>query len=229
MTAETLNLPPPPGFRGLHPDLPITIYHRHLPHWRQRGATYFVTFRLADALPQSKLNELKQWREHWERSHPPPRSEEAWEAFAHEFTRRTEAWMDRGYGECVFRDPQLAEIMAGACVHFQNQRHVTFCYVIMPNHCHVAVQPLGDHELEDILDSWKGYVGHIVNKQLRRHGTLWQEESFDRIVRDEEHLFRVVQYIGNNPKKPGLPRDQWHRWIHPDWEAVGWGFHETAY
>jgi len=228
MTAETFNLLTPPGFRGLHPDLPITTYHRHLPHWRQEGATYFVTFRLANALPQSKLDELKQWREHWERSHPAPRSEKAWEAFAHEFTRKAEAWMDEGYGECVFRDPQLAGIMGGACVHFQNQRCVTSCYVVMPNHCHVVVQPLGDYELEDILDSWKGYVGHMVNQQLRRHGTLWQEESFDRIIRDEEHLFRVVQYIGNNPKKAGFPRDQWHRWIHPDWEAVGWGFRETA-
>ena len=88
------NLAPPPSFRGLHPDLPITVYHRHLPHWRQNGATYFVTFRLADALPQSKLNELKKWREHWERSHPLPRSEKEWEVFAREFTRKTEAWMD---------------------------------------------------------------------------------------------------------------------------------------
>src|SRR5258707_12522120 len=43
------NLPPPPGFQGLHPDKPVTAYQRHLPHWRQDGATYFVTFRLADA------------------------------------------------------------------------------------------------------------------------------------------------------------------------------------
>src|SRR5213080_653790 len=53
------NLAPPPGFQGLHPDKPITVYQRYLPHWRQDGATYFVTFRLADALPQSKLDELE--------------------------------------------------------------------------------------------------------------------------------------------------------------------------
>ena len=118
--------------------------------------------------------------------------------------------------------------MADACMHFQNQRCVTFCYAVMPNHCHVVVQPLGTYELEDILDSWKGYVGYMVNKRLRRHGTLWQEESFDRIIRDEEHLFRVVQYIGNNPRKAKLPHDQWHRWIHPDWEAAGWGFRDAV-
>ena len=59
------NLPPPPGFQGLHPDKPVTVYVRHLPHWRQEGATYFVTFRLHDSLPQSKLQELDRVRHLW--------------------------------------------------------------------------------------------------------------------------------------------------------------------
>jgi hypothetical protein len=58
MPEEPFNLPDPPGFRGLDPNLPIRFYQRHLPHWRQVGATYFVTFRLADSIPQahSKLS-----------------------------------------------------------------------------------------------------------------------------------------------------------------------------
>ena len=51
------NGPPPngpPGFRGLDPDKRIRIYTRHLPHRRQDGATYFVTFRLADSLPEDR-------------------------------------------------------------------------------------------------------------------------------------------------------------------------------
>ena len=58
MTVETWNREAPPGFQGLHSDIPVTFYYRHLPHWRQDGATYFVTFRLADSLPQMKLREL---------------------------------------------------------------------------------------------------------------------------------------------------------------------------
>ena len=96
MTVEKFNLSPPPNFRGVQSDIPITMYRRHLPHWRQWGATYFVTFRLADSLPQEKLQQLKRWRDPWEREHPPPRSEEDWDQFAREITRRTEAWMDEG-------------------------------------------------------------------------------------------------------------------------------------
>jgi putative transposase len=54
-------------------------YTRHLPHWRQAGATYFVTFRLADALPEAKLTELNNLREHWEYMHPEPRSKADWD------------------------------------------------------------------------------------------------------------------------------------------------------
>ena len=56
------NLTAPPGFQGLCADEEVTIYVRHLPHWRQPGATYFVTFRLHDSLPQCKLRELAAWR-----------------------------------------------------------------------------------------------------------------------------------------------------------------------
>src|SRR5205814_3466212 len=38
-------------FRALDPHSEIKIARRNLPHWRQAGVVYFVTFRLADALP----------------------------------------------------------------------------------------------------------------------------------------------------------------------------------
>ena len=94
-----INLPPPPGFRGLNPEQPVHIYHRHLPHWRQAGATYF---RLADALPQEKLQFLKRLQAEWERTHPEPRSEQNWEVHTREIVRRAEAWLDEGHGACYF-------------------------------------------------------------------------------------------------------------------------------
>ena len=40
------------GFQPFDTRKPLRLYRRNLPHWRQDGATYFVTFRLDDALPQ---------------------------------------------------------------------------------------------------------------------------------------------------------------------------------
>jgi len=226
MTNDTFNLPTPPEFRGLHPDLPIRCYHRNLPHWRQAGATYAVTFRLADSIPQEKLRALKRWREHWEKSHPAPRSEADWQEFAAQISSKTEAWMDEGYGECVFRNAELAEEMSKSLLHFQDDRCFTSCYVVMPNHVHAVMKPLGDYELEDILESVKRFVSRKVNSVLGRHGALWQEESYDRIVRDLEHLYRVIQYIGRNPGRAGLPEQEWFRWILPAWQDAGWNFED---
>ena len=88
---------PPPGFRGLQPHIPIRFYARHLPHWRQDGATYFVTFRLNDALPPAELEMLRSIRRRWEMAHPDPRSKEDWEAYAFAVTQKAEVWLDRGY------------------------------------------------------------------------------------------------------------------------------------
>ena len=220
------NLRAPPGFRGLDPDLPIRMYQRRLPHWRQDDATYFVTFRLADSIPQEHVRALKRWREIWERSHPEPRSEKEWEDLAREITTRIEAWMDNGYGECVFRHRRLAVEMSKSLLHFQDQRCLTSCFAVMPNHIHAVLKPLGGFELEEILESIKRFVSGKVNSALQRSGRLWAQESYDRIVRDEEHLFRVVRYIGRNPAKAGLPKERWMRWVHPNWERTGWGFRD---
>ncbi len=230
MTDTTLNLPaPPPNFRGLHPDLPITVYHRHLPHWRQDGATYFVTFRLADALPQEKLQLLKRMREEWERTHPPPRSEEDWKAHAREMTNSAERWLDEGYGACHFRERRWCDDLRDRLHHFQDQRYLLACSVIMPNHCHVVIQPNAGHELEDLLGAMKGVTARHINSELQSKGAIWEEECYDRIVRDDEHLWRVIQYIGRNTRLAGLDHEaSWRRWIHPDWQAAGWGFRDEA-
>jgi REP element-mobilizing transposase RayT len=226
MTVETFNLAAPPRFRGWQPDLPIRMYHRHLPHWRQPDATYFVTFRLDDSIPQKHLLALRRWREIWERNHPEPRNEDDWRQLARDITTRTESWMDEGYGECVLRDPTLADEVSKSLLHFQDERYLTFCFAVMHNHVHLVINPLGEFELEDILESSKGFISRQVNTHLGRSGTLWAQESYDQIIRDEEHLYRVVQYIGRNPAKAGYPRDLWVRWIHPEWEQAGWRFQD---
>lgn len=222
----SFNLPAPPGFRGMDPDLPVRIYHRHLPHWRQQGATYFVTFRLADSIPQTQLRALKRWRQIWERRNPGPRSEKDWQTLAREITTRTERWLDEGFGACELGQPAIARLTAESLLKFQDERYFISCFVVMPNHVHAVLKPLGDHELEVILKNMKGYLARQTNQALNRSGTLWEEESYDRIIRDEEHLYRVIQYLGRNPIQAGLPRSDWHRWIHPEWQQAGWMFED---
>jgi putative transposase len=227
MLNESLNLEAPPGFRGLHPDKPLRRYIRHLPHWRQEGATYAVTFRLADSLPKEKLDMLKSMRREWEAKFPEPRSEEGWKTYAQSVTNRVHEWLDQGAGECHFKNSSFANELARSILHFQNERYHVACFVVMPNHCHLIIRPFGDNELEDLLGAIKGVTSRFVNRALERTGDLWQQESFDRIIRDDEHLYNAIQYIGNNPRTAGLPQSQWYRWIDPTWETLKWGFRDA--
>jgi len=129
-----IHFDPPPKFRGLDPNLPVRIYHRNLPHWRQDGATYFVTFRLADSLPQSKLEELNEEKARWEKAYPPPRSEEQWKSYAQSVTAKTESWLDEGHGKCILENCDAARILGDALPYFHGKRYDLFASVIMPNH-----------------------------------------------------------------------------------------------
>jgi hypothetical protein len=45
----------PLPFKAFEKDRPASISSRRLPHWHQEGVTYFVTFRLKDALPRAAV------------------------------------------------------------------------------------------------------------------------------------------------------------------------------
>jgi len=81
--------------------------------------------------------------------------------------------------------------------------------VVMPNHVHLLVTPRPGWTLEKLTQSWKGFTSKQINAHLGREGALWQQESFDRIVRHEAHFERVVQYIARNPVKAGLVADRY--------------------
>ena len=74
----------------------------------------------------------------------------------------------------------------------------------MPNHVHVLVCVGAKMKLSKVLHSWKSFTAHELNKLLGRRGTVWQDESFDHIVRSLDQLNHFRSYIGENPAKACL-------------------------
>lgn len=220
------NLPAPAGFQGFRDDLPLTFYQQLLPHWRQDGATYAVTFRLADSLPQSKLQELRADKAEWLRRHPPPRANAVLDAWSRAMMERVDAWLDQGMGGCLLRAPSIREPLIASMRASDGKTCELGAFVVMPNHVHAIVRPLDPQQvaLESVLKHWKGVSASEINRTLDRTGALWQRESFDRLIRDEEHLWRALQYLGRNPHKARLPDGEFDRWVNPAWESCGWKF-----
>src|SRR5687768_17310610 len=84
--------------------------------------------------------------------------------------------------------------------------------VVMPDHTHLLLQPLTKaagtwHELPEIMKSLKGVSARRINQLLGTSGTVWQEEYFDRIVRDAQEYEEKVNYMWNNPLKAGFVSD----------------------
>jgi len=104
-----------------------------------------------------------------------------------------------------FTQPELTtderSVIMSALRHFDNHRYDLYAAVVMHNHVHTLVEPLEKHRLQDLVHSWKSFTAHKFSKDYGREVPIWQQEYFDRIVRDEEEFFTKVEYIINNPLK----------------------------
>lgn len=74
----------------------------------------------------------------------------------------------------------------------------------MPNHVHLLIKPNPGSSLPFIMKNLKGFTSREANRILKRRGSFWQLDYFDRFIRDEEHYLKTVAYIVNNPVKAGL-------------------------
>jgi REP element-mobilizing transposase RayT len=185
-----------------NPNAHLTIHRGKLPHWRQDSAIYFVTFRLADSLPQARLDWLRREKELWIKLNPEPHNDRQQDEFHQRFTETIDRWLDAGYGSCILAHPDCKVIMESSLRHFDGERYELGEFIVMPNHVHVIVATIGGHQLTAILHSWKSFTAHKFNRLLISSGRIWRPESFDHIVRSAEHLAKFETYIRNNARKP---------------------------
>jgi len=140
---------------------------RHLPHWEQPGAVYYITFALAGGV------------------------------------------------SVRLSDTPTVDILVEALHHDDGTRYELHAYVVMPDHVHAILMPLrrgkGTVPLSEIMKALKGATAHRINAALGRRGRLWQDESYDRIIRHAKEYRQKLRYIQNNPVRAGLVdrADEW--------------------
>ena len=180
----------------------------YLPHYDKPGLMEMLTFRLADAMPASR-------RQEWELLFKIKDEREK--------RTRLEAYLDLGCGECLLRNPRAAEAVEGVIQRFDGRRYRLAAWVVMPNHFHALIE-LWTMPLGELLKAWKGVSARAVNRVLGRSGQLWQEDYWDRYIRDEEHFGKARRYIESNPVKAGLARQaaawSWSS-ANPKWQWSG--------
>ena len=81
-------------------------------------------------------------------------------------------------------------------------------FVIMPDHIHFIIHLEGNVEkpvtLAQVIGSYKSIIvvtwqRYIETNNLNAQARIWQDNYYDRIIRDNEELENTRQYIRNNP------------------------------
>ncbi|HEX9162203.1 MAG TPA: transposase [Thermoanaerobaculia bacterium] len=181
-----------------------------LPHWWSAHATYFLTFNLFDAMPSAVAEKLRVERRiriaELERLRVRATAPEV-AAIAAVVREHAETTLDASHGACFMNDSRVAEIVSTAITHFDGQRHHLHAWCVMPNHVHVVFEPFD--RLDTIVHSWKSFTSKAANAILDRTGKFWQDDYYDRIIRNENELARTIRYVLENPLRAGLRDWPW--------------------
>jgi REP element-mobilizing transposase RayT len=147
----------------------------------------FVTFRLRGSIPESRVF--------------PPNRLTSGEAFV-----VMDRLLDRPRsGPVSLRQPEIAEMVIHSLSEVERRfgRYELHAFVVMPNHVHLLVTPLVS--ARQWLGPLKGFTGHEAVRMLEQRGRpFWQDESYDRLIRNDGEFARVWRYIEWNPVKAGI-------------------------
>jgi REP element-mobilizing transposase RayT len=123
---------------------------------------------------------------------------------------------------CLHPLPEsVRDIVLPHCLHDQGTKAAIHAVVVMPDHVHLPLTPLRDLDgslcsLVEILQAIKGASAHSLNRALGRSGPVWQEESFDHVLRGDENFEEKLEYVRQNPVRRGLvtlPEDYPWLWV----------------
>lgn len=115
--------------------------------------------------------------------------------------------------------PKARDAILQCCLKGKDYKFTLHAVVVMPEHVHVLLTPLHDasgwpYGLPGILKSLKGSSARAVNQALVASGPVWQEESFDHVLRSEDSLEEKKEYIRQNPVRRGLvKRPEEYPWL----------------
>lgn len=215
-----------------HGDEIKIFYQRHLPHYQPPGNTFFVTLRLAGSLPLYVIQKLKSEYEAQLKLISGIQNEkvkrERYQDYQTSYFEKFDSVLGN-YKNSVswLRQTAVAEKVKEAIHYYDGKSYDLITYALMPNHVHMVFAPINVGRFSEppksgrngvstyivakILQDLKKYTAVECNKILNRSGAFWQHESYDHVVRDEDELSRIIEYVLNNPVKAKLV-DKWEDW-----------------
>ena len=192
------------------------FHRRNLPHFYHNDGRYFITYRLADSLPSTLVAEIK------------TSTKNNLRLDTIRFKRLLKKYddiLDKGkYGAKHLSNSAVADVCKNTLHYPDGKEYEIICYCIMPNHVHLVFELIvGNKGISKIMQSIKRISARKSNLLLNKSGIFWQDESYDRLVRDDKELYFIIRYVLMNPVNAGLT-DEWHKWkytyCHPAYKIL---------
>ena len=102
--------------------------------------------------------------------------------------------------------------LVAQCIHSMGPGSCP-AFVVMPDHVHLIYQSAQNEDMRRTLQALKGSSAHALTKGSERVAPIWQAESFDRLIRNEDELQKSWTYLEQNPLRGGLcARPEEYRW-----------------
>lgn len=101
------------------------------------------------------------------------------------------------------------------CIKKEKERigHAVYAFCLMPDHLHLLVSPL---ESGIPITQFMGALSSLITRlswSYGFNGRLFQRSFYDHVVRKDEDLTRVSEYILNNPVRKGIV-ERWQDYKH---------------
>lgn len=96
-------------------------------------------------------------------------------------------------------------------------------FSVIPNHFHgiIIIAPVGNglkpfptktHGLPEIIRGFKTFSSRKINN-LNQINFSWQKSFYDHVIRKDESLDKIREYIKNNPKRWELDTENPKNWL----------------
>jgi REP element-mobilizing transposase RayT len=163
------------------------LTHGDLPHWYRPGFAHFITYRLADTIPATKLREWKSQRaQRLKEASPAGIPPEEHRARAHkQYFAAYDAWLDSHIDRAWLIVPEVAAVIRENLLHHHGTKYELLAWCIMSNHVHVVLQPF---EPVDAGAQWNADASRVG------HGGRLNSEGFSDEVRDDQSPLSSIMH-----------------------------------
>ncbi|HEY4282901.1 MAG TPA: transposase [Chthoniobacterales bacterium] len=124
----------------------------------------------------------------------------------------------------LLEPPERDLVLQSVLYPYEHNHIELYAACVMPDHVHLLFEPQPKDQdtegatifwsLAEILHGIKSATAHRINKLRRATGTVWEGESFDRLIRSESDLHEKFEYICRNPWQAGVAEpDEDYPWL----------------